>query len=339
MLAAEPAFDFIVPPANEAVEPPEAHGVARDRVRLLVSDRRSGATEHARFDALPSFLQSGDLLVANDSATLPAAVQARRENGEPLTVHVSSHIARSVWIVEPRGNVEAGETLFLPGAVRATLLAPAAGGTKRLWCARIEPDVAYVAYLQMTGEPIRYPYVTRSFPIAAYQTIFARTPGSAEMPSAGRPFSAETLAALARKNVSVATITLHAGVSSPEAHEPPQAEAFFVSPATASAVNSTRAAGRGVIAIGTTVVRALESAARAGAVVAAQGRTELLISPERRATVVDGLLTGLHEPKASHLAMLEAFLERGALARAYGEALRERYLWHEFGDVHLIVAM
>jgi S-adenosylmethionine:tRNA ribosyltransferase-isomerase len=174
-------------------------------------------------------------------------------------------------------------------------------------------------------------------PIEAYQTIFARTPGSAEMPSAGRPFTTRVLDALAARGVELATITLHCGVASPEAHEPPQIERFAVGAAAAQRMNAARREGRRTIAIGTTVVRALESALRGTDVVATQGWTDLVVTPERGVHAVDGILTGLHEPAASHIAMLEAFLPAYDLAAAYREALDRRYLWHEFGDVHLIV--
>jgi S-adenosylmethionine:tRNA ribosyltransferase-isomerase len=328
---------FTVPPECEAHEPPELRGVPRDGVRMLVSARAGGAVRHARFSGLPGLLRPGDLLVANDSATLPAALAVRRPNGEELMLHVSTRVTAGLWVVEPRAAVREGDVLHLPAGTTATLLTTVDPAARRLWFARVDARESFVDYLNAYGSPIRYAYVQQTFPLAYYQTVFARVRGSAEMPSAARPFSERTLTALQARGVEVRTVTLHCGVASAEAHEPPQSEAFDVPYETARAVNTARDAKRRVIAIGTSVVRALESAVHAGTVGAANGQTELLVTPGRPARVVDGLLTGLHEPQASHLAMLAAFLDAPALAAAYVAALEHKYLWHEFGDVHLIV--
>jgi S-adenosylmethionine:tRNA ribosyltransferase-isomerase len=173
-----------------------------------------------------------------------------------------------------------------------------------------------------------------------YQTVYAGPPGSAEMPSAGRPFSPDVLEQLAHRGVQFVTLTLHTGVASLEGHEQPYAEEYWIPRCTADAIQAARADGRRVIAVGTTVVRALESAYDEGdgAVVASHSWTELVISPERGVNIVDSLLTGFHEPKASHLAMLEAIAGRCHLEVAYRAALEGQYLWHEFGDVHLILS-
>jgi S-adenosylmethionine:tRNA ribosyltransferase-isomerase len=328
---------FELPEHLEARRPPEMRGLPRDGVRMLVSDRHSGATEHRLFVELPALLEPGDLLVVNDSATLPAALEATRADGTPLALHLSSRVASTLWVVEPRGPAVAGESLALPESGRATLVARLLDTAPRLWYARIDAPEPIVEYLHHHGSAIRYKYVDESYPIGFYQTVFARTPGSAEMPSAGRPFARRTLDALRRRGIPIASVTLHAGVSSPEAHEPPQAEPFTVSPATALAVNSARREGRRVIAVGTTAVRALESAVSGDEVVAANGWTDLIVTPDRGLRAVDGILTGFHEPRASHLQMLAAFAPAASLERAYRIALDGEYLWHEFGDVHLIL--
>jgi S-adenosylmethionine:tRNA ribosyltransferase-isomerase len=334
---APPIGAFTVPAECEAHEPPELRGIPRDGVRMLVSGRAGGAVRHARFADLATLLRPGDLLVANDSATLPAALAVCRPNGDELMLHVSAEAAAGLWIVEPRVFVHTGDVLRLPGAATATLLTTVDAASRRLWFARIDARESFANYLHAYGSPIRYSYVQQPFPLAHYQTVFAHVPGSAEMPSAARPFSERTLAALEARGVELRTVTLHCGVASAEAHEPPQSEAFDVPHETARAVNAARDAKRRVIAVGTSVVRALESAVYAGIVSTARGQTELLISPERPPSVVDGLLTGFHEPAASHLAMLAAFLDAPALTGAYAAALEHGYLWHEFGDVHLIV--
>jgi S-adenosylmethionine:tRNA ribosyltransferase-isomerase len=373
VIAPERRLDFVLPAELEAREPPEARGLPRDAVRLLVT-HGDGRVDHARFADLPDFLRPGDLLVANDSATLPAALLARRADGSALTLHLSTHLQGRLWVVEPRprpasgggagdvvsasGDGEASvgargragqgpkggaatiapaEVLALPGGATATLLTRQAG-SQRLWLARLDLPTPALEYLHRWGHPIAYPYVRGQWPLAMYQTVYAREPGSAEMPSAGRAFSPAVLARLAEGGVGFATLTLHAGVASLEDHEPPYEEPYAVPAATAEAVAAARADGGRVVAVGTTVVRALESAVdRAGRIVPRRGWTDLIVTPARGVRAVDGLLTGFHEPRATHLAMLEAIAGSAHLERAYAAALAGRYLWHEFGDLHLLL--
>jgi S-adenosylmethionine:tRNA ribosyltransferase-isomerase len=335
----EPApFAFGLPRDLEAGGPPEARGLARDEVRLMVSDRRTDRIEHAAFSDLASFLRPGDLVVANDSATIPAALKATRADGSSLDLHLSTQLDDETWIVEPRKTaVHRNERLALPDNASLQLL-DTHRDSRRLWVARLSTGQGALDYLARHGRPIQYPYASQAWPLAAYQTVYARRPGSAEMPSAGRPFSERVIQSLHEKDVGWATLTLHCGVASLETHEAPYDERFEVPPETARAVNETRAAGGRIIAIGTTVVRALESAAAMnGTVIPTSGWTGLIITPQRGVRTVDALLTGLHEPQASHLWMLEAIAGREHLRAAYSEALAERYLWHEFGDVHLII--
>lgn len=338
MLAMTRPVQFTLSPELEAHEPPEARGLQRDQVRLLVTHYQDDRVQHARFDQLPSLLRPGDLLVVNDSRTLPAALTATRPDGSSLTLHLSTRLPGGLWVVEPRKIAgQPSERLSLPAGGFAVLLMPYQD-SRRLWIARLELPVPLLAYLARWGRPISYPYVTGSWPIELYQTVFASEPGSAEMPSAGRAFSESVLGQLARRGVGVARLTLHTGVASLESHERPYDEPFFVPPATAEAVNRARSAGRRVIAVGTTVVRALETAADpSGMVIPMRSWTDLVIMPERGVRVVDGLLTGFHEPEASHLGMLAAIAGERHLQHAYRAALDGRYLWHEFGDLHLIV--
>jgi len=356
------AFDdllrFDLPDDLAAHEPPEARGLARDAVRLLVSSVDGDDLDHARFRDLPDFLRRGDLLVVNTSATINASLPAVRHAGgtgrREIRVHLSTQLSASRWAVElrtitakesaPLLDAATGERLTLPGGARARLIEPWLGdraqasiaGT-RLWVASLDlPDDA-IEYTRRHGTPIRYSYVTKTWPLCHYQTMFAREPGSAEMPSAGRPFTPDVLVSLVERGIRVAGITLHTGVSSLETGEPPYPERYDVRAATADAVNATRRSGARVIAVGTTVVRALETvSSENGFVHAGRGWTDHVVSSARPPRAVDGLITGLHAPRATHLAMLESFTGRERLARAYAEAVRERYLWHEFGDVHLI---
>ncbi|GAC1356466.1 MAG: hypothetical protein NVSMB31_17110 [Vulcanimicrobiaceae bacterium] len=231
-----------------------------------------------------------------------------------------------------------GSTAQLPGKAQLTLLAPVNVVRTRFWYARlVTGESSSLAYLQRYARPVRYAYVPEAWPLDAYQTIFARNAGSVEMPSAGRPFTLRTLDALQARQVNVTAITLHCGLASPERHEPPMAEWMQLSAQSAQEVNRTKARGGRVIAIGTTVVRALESATDGHAVFAYRGWTERIVDREHPPEVIDGLLTGFHEPQASHLAMLESIAQPAFLNAAYARALRDELLWHEFGDVHLIL--
>jgi S-adenosylmethionine:tRNA ribosyltransferase-isomerase len=333
----------VIPQPAEATRPPEERGLARDGVRLLVAS--PDALRHRRFSDLPELLSPGDLLVVNSSATLPASLRATRASGGAVELHLSTPVPfedGERWVVELRRagervrNAEPGERLSLPGGGDAELLAPYLG--RRLWIASFELPEPLLAYLDRHGEPIRYAHADGEWPLEAYQTVFATEPGSAEMPSAGRPFTAELVTRLISHGVGVAPIVLHTGVSSLEHGERPYAERFQVSEWTAARLNETRWRGGRVIAVGTTVVRALESAlTETGAVEAAEGWTELVIEPSRDVQSIDGLLTGFHDSDSSHLWMLEAVAGRELIERSQGAAARAGYLRHEFGDMQLLL--
>jgi len=333
--------EFTLPACMEAHDPPEARGLPRDGVRMLVSRRASGEISQHGFADLPGLLLPGDLLVINTTATLPAHVRISAEEA----VHFSGPRPDGSWLTElrlvrgkttvPNDRGYPGHRLSLPGGVTLTLESRA---TARLWQARL--SVAVVPYLLRYGSPIRYSYVPREWPLSYYQTVFARDPGSAEMPSASRPFSPSVVTRLVAAGVLIAPLTLHCGVSSLEGDEEPYPEPYDVPPATAELVNHVRARGGRVIAGGTTVVRALETAALGsgdGRVRAAAGWTSHVVTPETGVRAADGLLTGLHEPRSSHLRMLAAFAGPELLGRCYRTAIDAGYLWHEFGDVHLLL--
>jgi S-adenosylmethionine:tRNA ribosyltransferase-isomerase len=288
------ALSFALPPTLEAGEPPPV----RDEVRLMVA-RPGRRLVHARFLDLPEHLRPGDLLVANASATLPAALTATRADGRLVDLHLSTPEPSGKpdrWVVELRRDGERvrdgseGETLLLPGAATVRLVAPYLS-PGRLWVADLDLPARVEDYLGVHGEPIRYAHETTARPLADHQTTFAEEPGSAEMPSAGRPFTERALTALRARGIQVAKIVLHTGVSSLE---------------------------RGIVA-------------------PHNGWTGLTISPETGVKTVDGLLTGWHEPDASHLLMLEAIAGRALLERSYASALARGYRWHEFGDLHLLM--
>jgi S-adenosylmethionine:tRNA ribosyltransferase-isomerase len=344
-------------PELAAHEPPEVRGNGRDDVRLLVSRSAAAEIRQYAFADLPDLLLPGDLVVVNNSATLPAAVAVSPH----LTVHFSTAMPAGDWLVELRSGsgqatvplygatdvlASARQGLELPGGAVLTLTARF---SQRLWRARL--STAVIPYLYRYGQPIRYSYVPRPWPIGAYQTVFATNPGSAEMPSAARPFTPELVTSLVSRGINVAPVTLHTGVSSLEGGEDPYPESYDVPAATARMVNLTRRSGGRVIAIGTTVVRALESAALESATPqgatpqvtaplglgASAGWTAHVVTRQSGVSVVDGLLTGLHEPKSTHLWMLAAFAGDELLRRCYAVATAGGYRWHEFGDVHLLL--
>ena len=325
---------------RSAEAPPESRGLLRDGVRLLVATG-DGIVETA-FSDLAEHLDPGDLVVVNTSATLAAAVDGTRADGTEVVVHFSTRQDDGTWTVEvrprrhatgPLPDVRVGESLDLHGTRLTVLETPA--GQHRLHRARVEGRVRELMWDH--GRPIRYGYVPHDWPLEAYQTVFARDPGSAEMPSAARPFTTDVVTDLARRGVLIAPVTLHTGVSSQESGEPPQPERFCVPTTTAALVNHVRRSTGRVVAVGTTVTRALESATTDGVVHAAQGWTDLVLGPERPVQVVNGLVTGWHEPGASHLDLLRAVAGAALVEAAYDEAERRGFLWHEFGDSCLLL--
>jgi S-adenosylmethionine:tRNA ribosyltransferase-isomerase len=340
-------YTYELPMNLEASAPPEARGLTRDAVRMLVSYRETGMIVPSSFVFLPRFLDPGDLLVINTSGTLPAAVDATTDDGTPCVIHLSTQLDEGRWVVEPRRIV--GPTterwsgpppsrfLRLAGTASATLDEPY-GEAGRLWIATLDLGMRTLSWLAANGRPIRYGYVDQPWPIEMYQNVYATTPGSAEMPSAGRPFTPEAITGLVARGVGVAPVVLHTGVASLEADELPYPERMAVPEWTAQLVNAAHSGGHRVIAVGTTVVRALETAGGSdGSVSAYDGWTDLVISPERGVQIVDGMITGWHEPESSHLMMLEAIAGRELLEASYDAALAEGFQWHEFGDTHLIL--
>jgi S-adenosylmethionine:tRNA ribosyltransferase-isomerase len=334
---------FTLPSELEASRPPETRGVPRDRVRLMVSD--GDGIRHRRFHELPSELRAGDLLVVNISATLPASVVVDPD----LVIHFSTTLPGGLHIIEMRRLSGATSLphphpppspVVLPGGGIVELLAPypADSASRRLWAARLDLGRPLPEYLATWGRPIRYRHTDSPYPLDAYQTVFARVPGSAEMPSAARPFTDRLVTSLVASGVSVAPLTLHTGVSSLETGEVPYPEWFQVPETTAGLVNQTRAGGGRVVAVGTTVVRALETTADSrGRSHPGRTWTDLVIGADHRLRVVDGLITGWHEPASTHLDLLQSVGGRGRLVESYRTALDSGYLWHEFGDSHLIL--
>ena len=340
-------LDFVLPAELEAAEPPEARGLTRDAVRMMVGSIGTGALVDSTFSALPTFLDEGDLVVVNTSGTIPAAVDAVDAEGRRVVVHLSTHVGGDVWVVEPRrpvddaserwGGAPPRSPLALDDGGELRLLSPYGSGG-RLFSAELVVPGRALTWLAVHGRPIRYRHVPRPWPLSVYQNVYVTEPGSAEMPSAGRPFTPEVITRLVAKGVGVSPVVLHTGVASLESDELPYPERLRVPPATAARVNTTRRSGGRVVAVGTTVVRALETAAGPdGRARPVDGWTDLVVTPGRGVHLVDGLLTGWHEPASSHLLMLEALSGRQLLEASYRRSLVEGYRFHEFGDVHLIL--
>jgi len=335
---------FEQPTALFASTPAETERGARDAVRLLVTT--PSGHQQATFADLPRFLAAGDLLVANESATLGASLEAHGPSGS-YTLDLSTRYADGLWLAEPRWNpahpgpmpIQVGEEARV-GDATVRYVAPYPG-IPRLWF--ITADRPLEPILQRAGVPIHYGYVQKVWPLDAYQSLFSRVPGSAEMPSAARPITPKIREALEAAGVRFTSVLLHSGVSSLEIEterveeQAVYPEPFEVSSATADLVNRTRDAGHRVVAIGTTVVRALESAWTPDCVRPRQGFTRLFVHPGNPVRSVDGLLTGFHDPVTSHLAMLAALIGLPRVLEAYREAIANGYRWHEFGDSHLIL--
>jgi len=347
-------FTFTLPPELSAKEPPERRGIRRDQVRLLVIDRATGKIEHSHFDKIDNYLRKSDLLVFNSSRTLPASLrgcECGAAHGPCMEVRLAEHLPDDSWLAlllceqgDPFGcGLREGMRIDFAEGLNANVVTRDEN-IPRLWKLRFSiSGTQLVDLIYRLGKPIRYEYVSTPWDLDYYQTVYAKEPGSAEMPSAGRAFTWKLLLDLKRRGIDIGYIVLHTGLSSYmddelDAQRPASEEEYFVSAATAKKINQTRESGGRVIAVGTTVVRALESVVDpSGRVKEKRGYTRLKIDNRYRLKAVDGLLTGLHEPEASHLDLLSAFLPAEQIRAAYEEAIQRRYLWHEFGDLNLIL--
>jgi S-adenosylmethionine:tRNA ribosyltransferase-isomerase len=346
LLTESPSVSFTA--SDFAPRPAEARGLARDEVRLLVGT--PDGLDHVRFRDLPAHLRAGDVLVVNTSATVAAEIDATAD-GDAVVLHVAARLDDGDAVVELRSAPDAARAVLdaSPGAVvgvgdvRLVLRSPwpsdvassPTGHGNRLWRASVRGDLD--RQLEWNGRPIAYGYLDRRYPLSSYQTVFGTRPGSAEMASAGRPFTPSLVTSLVTAGVLFAPVTLHTGVSSQEAGEAPGPEWFEVPASSASLINHARSSGGRVIAVGTTATRALESAVVDGSAVAASGWTSRVVTPADPPRIVDGLITGWHDPQASHLLLVEAVAGRALTQASYDAAVAEGYLWHEFGDSALLL--
>ncbi|GAA6616660.1 S-adenosylmethionine:tRNA ribosyltransferase-isomerase [Scytonema sp. NUACC26] len=345
-------FTFTLPIELLAKEPPERRGIGRDRVRLMAIDRTINKVEHTRFDRIGEFLRPGDLLVFNSSRTLPACLNGCEvPRGDCMEIRLAQHLPDDSWLVlllcqqgDPFScGLRSGMQIDFEQGLTGTVYDRDVN-IPRLWKLRFSKSgTELMDLLYRLGRPVRYEYVSAPWELDYYQTVYAKEPGSAEMPSAGRAFTWKLLFDLKHQGVQTAYIVLHTGLSSYmddalDAQHPASEEEYFISEVAAQKINQTHLNGGRVIAVGTTVVRALESIADdTGKVKAEHGYTRLHITANHRLKTVDGLLTGMHEPEASHLDLLTAFLSAEKIRDSYEEAVQKQYLWHEFGDLNLIV--
>ncbi|SER57061.1 S-adenosylmethionine:tRNA ribosyltransferase-isomerase [Salipaludibacillus aurantiacus] len=339
---------FTVPERLNASSPPEARGLRRDFVKMMVLSRQSGSWIDTSFSQLPGFLREGDLLVLNNSRTIPAVFKADIErNGfickRNQEVRLARRLSEKVWeVLVPELNLQKNDQMHFSSRLSAEVI-------------NFKPELPFTVVefsaasarlfeeLYSTGEPVRYEYIHHPWSLDYYQTVYANVPGSVEMPSAGRAFSWELLQKLQAAGIRTAFLQLHTGLSyllDDRWHQHPShnKEHYSIPAATLSAVKQTKKDGGRVVPVGTTVVRALETAARRKSNLSSiSGWTDLYINEATPLRVADGLITGFHEPEASHLDMLSAFLNRNQLITAYQHALKKGYLWHEFGDINFII--
>lgn len=342
-------FAFDLPQDLVAREPAERRGLNRDQVRLLVVDRKSHAIEHARFDQIGNWLLPGDLLVFNSSRTIPASLNGFDSSGSvSFDVRIAEHLADDSWLAmivckKSEFDLHAGLQIYF-GLGLSAVISEQHTNIPRLWQIRFSHKGSKLFdLLYRIGRPVRYEYVSNPWSLDDYQTIYATEPGSAEMPSAGRAFTWKSFLELKRHGIQTAFITLHTGLSSfmdddLDLKHLVSEEEYQIGDHAAEQINRARDNGNRIIAIGTTVVKTLESAAdEHGHINAGHGYTRLHISSDTKLCIVNGLLTGLHEPHASHLDLLSAFLPASVIHKAYDEAIIYKYLWHEFGDLNLII--
>jgi len=337
------SIDFHLPDSLNATEPPERRGIRRDQVRMMVLNKSTMQQTHDCFYNLEAYLQPGDLIVLNSSRTVPAVLKAKRKHNnnleEPCEIRLARMITEDTWGVLIRVNkVKVGDEFIFEKNLRAQVIAQDENSPIKT-IQFSQKGAALLDCIYSLGEPIRYEYIAKDWALDYYQTVYANSPGSVEMPSAGRAFSWELLFNLQQKGIKIAFIQLHTGLSyllddkwdhSPEKHP----EKYIISPETMKQIQETKVSHGRVIAVGTTVVRALETAAISGVL---SGWTDLYIKKDFQRNMVDGIITGLHEPKASHLELLSSFIQEDVLLEAYYNAMEKGYLWHEFGDMNLII--
>ncbi|MFK7936460.1 MAG: S-adenosylmethionine:tRNA ribosyltransferase-isomerase [Saprospiraceae bacterium] len=349
MIATSDIINFNLPNHLACPKPTELRNISRDDVRLLVTSD-NGVEEHTYFRNFTDYLKAGDVLVVNTSATQLAAFPIVLPNGKKGRIHFSTQMNNTEWLAEIR-VIKGNKTVRWQAGEVNMVFELAAGLTIQLksnfyesrtmlnlWRVEIKTVRDFQSYRNEYGQPIRYENLDKPYPLDYFQTFFSFHAGSSEMPSAGRGFTPELIDKLLQKGVVFAPILLHTGVSSLEENESPYPEYFEVNPITAAILNHAKSNDNRIISVGTTAIRAVESATNeVGKVISQKGHTNLYIKSDYQMKTVNSLLTGFHEPKASHLHMLQALAGVRHIARAYTAAIDHAYYWHQFGDLHLIL--
>jgi S-adenosylmethionine:tRNA ribosyltransferase-isomerase len=334
-------FDYELPPELIAQHPPER----RDAARMLVLDPRTGEVAHSTVVELPQYLEPGDVMVFNDSRVLPARLIGRRADGGAAEVLLLRALdaARHHWeaLIRPGRRLEPGSRVQVDSSALVVAIEARNDETATVRLSGVADPLAEVRRIGLMPTP---PYIKeRLDDRERYQTVYAREEGSAAAPTAGLHFTPELLSAVRDRGVGIAFVTLHVGLDTfrPVRVEDPvehriHREWYRIDEACARAINETRRHGKRVVAVGTTSVRVLESAATDGGVAAGEGWTGLFITPGYRFQVVDAMLTNFHLPKSTLLMLVSAFAGRDRVLAAYGEAIRERYRFYSFGDCMFI---
>jgi S-adenosylmethionine:tRNA ribosyltransferase-isomerase len=343
---------------EHTVKPAPATRSDRDQTRLLVIDPEQRTSEATRITELPRFLREGDLVVLNDAATLPASLQARDELARAIEVRLLGPARGSLFsaVLFGAGDyrtrtedrpapplLEVGARLRFGSRLQAQVESRSQLSARLVELRFNLEDQALWIELYACGKPIQYAYQAEPIALWSVQTVYAARPWAAEMPSAGRPLSFNTLLALKRGGVQLATLTHATGLSStgdPAIDQAlPLPERYDIPDETVRAVTRARSAGRRVIAVGTSVVRALESAAISGKgrVNVGEAVSRLRIDARFRPQIVAGLLSGVHSPEESHYDLLSAFANTAILDASHARAIELGFLSHEFGDACLIL--
>ena len=331
----------------------------RDAARMLVLDARARNFKDFTVSDLPDLLCPGDLLVVNDAATLPASLTSRTSSGASVEIRLVRYLGGSDWravlmgagdwrtpteLRDPPENVAVGTVLAIGDAFSAEIISVSAESERLVNLSFSRTGAEMWNGIYAYGKPIQYSYLKHDLAAWSVQTAYASRPWAVEMPSAGRPLSWQILLELKRRGVRIARLTHAAGISATGDEDLdaalPFAERFEIPEETVKAIEATHARGGRVIAVGTTVVRAIEGAAREhnAHVTAGAGETDLVIDRKFGLRIVDGILTGVHDPAQSHFRLLRAFADETTLRRAWRHATDEGYLCHEFGDLCLILA-
>jgi S-adenosylmethionine:tRNA ribosyltransferase-isomerase len=332
--------DFSYPlPAELIADRPLAR---RGASRLLALDGATGALRDLAFDDFPALLRPGDVLVLNDTRVLPARLSGRKASGGACEILLERLLGGRSFLAQGRASkgFAAGTPIALPAGARATVVARRGD----FW--EFELDREALPYFEAHGSVPLPPYVSREAEPAdreRYQTVYATIPGAVAAPTAGLHFDAEALARIGRAGVSIARVTLHVGAGTftpmrtdDVAEHRMHAEWTSVSAATVAAVESARSRGGRVVAVGTTVVRALESAAGGGRLRAFEGDTDIFIRPGHRFRAVDALLTNFHLPESTLLVLVAAFAGRERVLAAYHHAIAGRYRFFSYGDAMFV---